>query len=72
MQKHALQTSISTEEKQGWDVSLSLCPRTRAGEKIQGQTPLFQDVPGQNNLTKKQEKDVLKQEKDILIQERIL
>jgi hypothetical protein len=47
---------------------VSLCPRTRAGANVPGQTPLSRPVPGQNNLpkgTKKQEKDVPKQEKDI-------
>ena len=28
---------------------LSLCPRTRTGEKIPGQTPLSRDVPGRNH-----------------------
>ena len=31
-------------------VPVSLCPRTRAGAKIPGQTPLLWDVPGQNEL----------------------
>ena len=32
-------------DKPRCDVPLSLCPGTRAGAKILGQTPLFQDVP---------------------------
>ena len=60
-------------------VPVSLCPRTRAGAKILGQTLLSWNVPGQNQLPKnnkkqddvlEQENDVLKQEKDILKQER--
>jgi hypothetical protein len=31
-------------------VPLSLCPGTRAGAKIPGQTPLFQAVPGTKSL----------------------
>ena len=31
-------------------VPVSLCPRTRAGAKIPGQTPLSWDVPGQNEF----------------------
>ena len=31
-------------------VLLSLCPETRAGAKIPGQTPLSRDVPGQNEF----------------------
>ena len=34
-------------------VPVSLCPWTRAGAKILGQTPLSRDVPGQNELKKK-------------------
>ena len=52
-------------------VPVSLCPGTRAGANVPGQTPLSRPVPGQNNLpkrTKKQEKDVPKQEKDVLKQ----
>ena len=33
---------------------MSLCPWTRAGANIPGQTLLSQDVPGQNHLPKKQ------------------
>ena len=54
-------------------VRLFRWPRTRAGAKIPGQTPLSRDVPGQNHFpkkTKKLEKDVLKQEKDVLKQEK--
>ena len=50
---------------------MSLCPGTRAGANVPGQTPLSRPVPGQNNLpkrTKKQEKDIPKQEKDVLKQ----
>jgi hypothetical protein len=52
---------------------VSLCPGTRAGANVPGQTPLSRPVPGQNNLpkrTKKQEKDVPKQEKDVPKQEK--
>ena len=52
---------------------MSLCPGTRAGANVPGQTPLSRPVPGQNNLpkrTKKQEKDVPKQEKDVPKQEK--
>ena len=56
-----IQTSIST----GRDIvpfsrdkknscPMSLCPWTRAGANIPGQTLLSQDVPGQNHLPKKQ------------------
>ena len=53
-------------------VPVSLCPGTRAGAKIPGQTPLSQDFPEQNHFPehKKQEKDVPKQEKYILKQKR--
>ena len=54
-------------------VPVSLCPGTRAGANVPGQTPLSRPVPGQNNLpkrTKKQEKDVPKQEKDVPKQEK--
>ena len=54
-------------------VPVSLCPGTRAGANVPGQSPLSRPVPGQNNLpkrTKKQEKDVPKQEKDIPKQEK--
>ena len=60
-------------------VPLSLCPGTRAGAKIPGQTPLSRDVPGQNHFPKRNQKtgkgrsktgkDVLKQEKYVLKQE---
>ena len=52
---------------------MSLCPGTRAGANVPGQTSLSRPVPRQNNLpkgTKKQEKDVPKQEKDIPKQEK--
>jgi hypothetical protein len=49
---------------------VSLCPGTRAGANVPGQTLLSRDVPGQNHLPKKQEKDVLKQEKVVLKQEK--
>ena len=52
---------------------MSLCPGTRPGANVPGQTPLSRPVPGQNNLpkrTKKQEKDVPKQEKDVPKQEK--
>jgi hypothetical protein len=32
---------------------VSLCPGTRAGANVLGQTPLSRDVPGQNHLPKK-------------------
>ena len=32
------------------DVPLSLCPGTRAGANVPGQTPLSRDVPGQIKL----------------------
>jgi hypothetical protein len=32
---------------------VSLCPGTRAGAKIPGQTPLSRDVPGQNHFPKR-------------------
>ena len=31
-------------------VPVSLCPGTRAGANVLGQTPLSQDVPGQNKF----------------------
>ena len=37
-------------DKPGRDVPLSLCPGTRAGANVPGQTPLSRDVPGQNEL----------------------
>ena len=37
-------------------VPLSLCPGTRAGAKIPGQTPLSRDVPGQNHIPKRTQK----------------
>ena len=52
---------------------MSLCPGTRAGANVPGQTPLSRPVPGQNNLpkrTEKQEKDIPKQEKDVPKQEK--
>ena len=52
---------------------MSLCPGTRAGANVPGQTPLSRDVPGQNHppkKAKKQEKVVVKQEKDVLKQEK--
>ena len=54
-------------------VPVSLCPGTRAGANVPGQTPLSRDVPGQNHLpkkAKKQEKVVVKQEKDVPKQEK--
>ena len=63
-------------------VPVSLCPGTRAGAKIPGQTLLSRDVtfPKKQKKEKrrsktgkgrsKTKKDVLKQEKDILKQER--
>ena len=42
---------VVTRVFKGQDVPLSLCPRTRAGSKIPGQTPLFQDVPSQDKIT---------------------
>jgi hypothetical protein len=52
---------------------VSLCPGTRAGAKITGQTPL--SGTSRDKITfpkehKKQEKDVPKQKKDILKQEK--
>ena len=47
-------------------VPVSLCPGTRAGANVLGQTPLSRDVLGQNHLplrSKNRKKDVLKQEK---------
>jgi hypothetical protein len=49
---------------------VSLCPGTRAGAKIPGQTPLSRDKITFPKEHKKQEKDVLKQEKDVLKQEK--
>ena len=60
-------TSCGTSlDNPGRDVPLSLCPGTKAGAKIPGQTPLSRDIPGQDHFPKK---DVLKQEKDVLKQE---
>ena len=36
--------------QKSFPVLLSLCPGTRAGAKILGQTPLSRDVPGQNEF----------------------
>jgi hypothetical protein len=52
------------------NISLSLCPRTRAGAKIPRQTFMSWDVP-----EKKQEKYVLKQEimqKIVIVLSRVL
>jgi hypothetical protein len=52
-------------------VLLFLCPGTRAGAKIPGQTPLSWDVPDKIIFPpkkQKQEKDILKQKKDVLKQ----
>ena len=38
-------------------VPVSLCPGTRAGANVPGQTPLSRDVPGQNELIFFQKKD---------------
>jgi hypothetical protein len=39
-------------------VPLSLCPGTRAGAKIPGQTLLYRDVPGQNRGKKISKKNL--------------
>jgi hypothetical protein len=49
---------------------VSLCPGTRAGAKIPGQTPLSRDKITFPKEYKKQEKDVPKQKKDVLKQEK--
>ena len=36
-------------------VPVSLCPGTRAGANVPGQTPLSRDVPGQNKFKKLKE-----------------
>ena len=46
--KRVLLTLIWIRVSKGRDILLSLCPGTRAGAKILGQTPLSLDVPGQN------------------------
>ena len=38
----------TSRDKPGRDVPLSLCPGTRAGANVPGQTLLSRDVPGQN------------------------
>jgi hypothetical protein len=58
-------------------VPVYLCPGTRAGAKILGQTPLSWDVPGQNHFPKRTKKTgkghsktgkgYSKTEKDVLI-----
>ena len=63
------------------NIFLSLCPATRAGAKIPGQTPLSWDVPGQNHFPPKKPKtgkrcsktgkDAPKQEKDVLKQKKM-
>ena len=68
MQKHALQTSISTEDKQGWYVSLSLCPVPGQEQEQKFRDKLFCPGTSRDKITfpkktKKQEKDVLKQVK---------
>ena len=37
-------------------VPVSLCPGTRAGANVPGQTPLTRDVPGQNHFPKRTQK----------------
>ena len=37
-------------------VPLSLCPGTRAGANVPGQTPLSRDVPGHNSFPKRTQK----------------
>ena len=39
-----------SRDKKVLPVPLSLCPGTRAGANVTGQTPLSRDVPGQNEL----------------------
>jgi hypothetical protein len=47
-------------------VPVSLCPRTRAGANVPGQTPLSRDKITFLKNPPEQEKDVLKQEKEVL------
>ena len=42
--------SVLISVSKGQDVPLFLCPGTRAGAIVPGQTPLSRDVPGQNEL----------------------
>ena len=62
---------VVTRVFKGQDVPLSLCPRTRAGAKILGQTPSQDKITFQKK-DKKQEKDILKQEKYVLKQKKIV
>ena len=46
-----------SRDKKVLPVPLSLCPRTRAGANVPGQTPLSRPVPGQNDLKIFKKKD---------------
>ena len=46
-----------SRDKKILPVPLSLCPGTRAGANVPGQTPLSRDVPGQNEFQNFQKKD---------------
>ena len=52
-----------SRDKKVLPVPLSLCPGTKAGANVPGQTPLSRDVPGQNEFLK-----ILKKRTDFLFQ----